>query len=224
MHWQCRKREFWAANTSCREATEAWCEKSLRASRRTPKRNGASLAADPTLTGVWFPPKREALRLAFQCRSEEWPIIARRSRRRRFRRWLGLAARTSPVAWRFRDRSFDPSLKRFRIARRLCRTSAPGRKFRPFRLCALAASTVRDPDRSRTNPVTRLVSSLGRAAFAVASIRFRNPLSDAGLSAFVSKGPIPVSMSGRCVAGAIRATANRPTYPLSAVLPVDKGG
>lgn len=24
------------------------------------KRNGASLAADPTLTSVWFPPKREA--------------------------------------------------------------------------------------------------------------------------------------------------------------------
>ena len=87
--------------------------------RPVPKRNGASLAADPTLTGVWFLPKQEALRPAFQCLSEEWPIIARRSRRRRFRRWLGLVTRTSPVTWRFRDRSLDPSLKRFHVTRRL---------------------------------------------------------------------------------------------------------
>ena len=74
------------------------------------------------------------------------------------------------------------------------------------------------------NPQAHLVSFLDHAAFAVASIRFQNPLFGAGLSAFVSKGPIPVSMSGRCGAGAIRATANRPTYPLSVVLPVDKSG
>ena len=38
-----------------------------------PKRNGASLAADPTLTGVWSLPKQEALRPAFQCRSVPAP-------------------------------------------------------------------------------------------------------------------------------------------------------
>src|SRR6187551_4031461 len=83
--------------------------------------------------------------------------------------------------------------------------------FAPSRLQA-----VRDPDRSRTSPVALLVAFLGHAAFAVASIRFQNPLFGAGLSAFVSKGPIPVSMSGRCVAEAIRATARGCSYPLLA--------
>ena len=69
-----------------------------------------------------------------------------------------------------------------------------------------------------------LVSSLLRAAFAVASKRFQNPFFLAGLSAFVSEGPIPVSMIGRCAVRPIRATADRPTYPLLLVLPVDKAG
>ena len=59
---------------------------------------------------------------------------------------------------------------------------------------------------------------------AVASIRFQNPLFLAGLSAFVSEGPIPVSMSGRCAARAIRARSRACTYPLPAAMPVDKGG
>ena len=38
------------------------------------------------------------------------------------------------------------------------------------------------------------VSFLNRAAFAIASKRFQNPFSGAGLSTFVSEGPIPASM------------------------------
>jgi hypothetical protein len=59
---------------------------------------------------------------------------------------------------------------------------------------------------------------------AVVSLRFQNPFFLAGLSAFVSEGPIPVSMSGRCAAGAIRASAGPSSYPLSARMPVDKAG
>ena len=51
---------------------------------------------------------------------------------------------------------------------------------------------------------------------AVASIRFQNPFFLAGLSAFVSEGPIPVSMIGRCAAWPIRASAGPSSYPLSA--------
>ena len=50
---------------------------------------------------------------------------------------------------------------------------------------------------------------------AVASIRFQNPFFLAGLSAFVSEGPIPVSMFGRCAVQPIRATAGPPIYPHS---------
>jgi hypothetical protein len=51
---------------------------------------------------------------------------------------------------------------------------------------------------------------------AVVSLRFQNPFSVAGLSAFVSEGPIPVSMIGRCAAWPIRASAGPSSYPLSA--------
>ena len=77
---------------------------------------------------------------------------------------LGPIRRSFPAAWRSRDRSLNPGLERPRFARGLHQTSAPGRKVRPFRLCALAASTVRDPDRCRTNPVAHLVPFLDRAA------------------------------------------------------------
>jgi hypothetical protein len=72
----------------------------------------------------------------------------------------------------------------------------------------------------------RVASSRSSTArhLAVASIRFQNPFSVAGLSAFVSEGPIPVSMSGGCAARAIRARTRACTYPLSATMPVDKGG
>lgn len=46
-----------------------------------PKRNGASIAADPTLTGVWTSPKQDALRLASTPQTEARGYVARRSRR-----------------------------------------------------------------------------------------------------------------------------------------------
>jgi hypothetical protein len=60
--------------------------------------------------------------------------------------------------------------------------------------------------------------------FAIASKRFQNPFSAAGLSAFASEGPIPVSISGRCVSRPIRATAGQAIYPPLPGKPVDKGG
>ena len=114
---------------------------------KAPKRNGASLAADPTLTGVWAPEGAlDAWRL-----DATWMLlrasyggvsIARRSRRCRFRPGAGFDPKISPAARRFRDRSFGLGLERPRIARRLCGSSAPDRKARPVRLCALAGSAV----------------------------------------------------------------------------------
>ena len=195
-------------------------------------RNGASLAADPTLTGVWSLPKQEALRLAFQRRSRSGSEEP--GRRAAYHRPALAPAPVPSVAGSGREdlpcrlavpRPFSrPGPRAVPRHPKASLNLGTSRKsglsdFAPSRLQA-----VRDPVRCRTSPVARLVSFLGRAAFAVASIRFQNPLFGAGLSAFVSKGPIPVSMSERCAAGAIRATANRPTYPPSAVLPVDKAG
>ena len=143
--------------------------------------------------------------------------FARRSRRRRFRRGSGSIARigllppggseTVPVDLGLIAASALPEGS--------TKSSAPGRQTRPFRLCALAASTVWDLVRTRTNLGAFRFSSLHRAAFAIASIRFQNPFFLAGLSAFVSEGPIPVSMIGRCAVQPIRATAGPPSYPLS---------
>ena len=68
------------------------------------------------------------------------------------------------------------------------------------------------------------ISSLTARHLAVASNRFQNPFFLAGLSAFVSEGPIPVSMSERCAVRPIRATAEQASYPLLARMPVDKAG
>ena len=77
------------------------------------KRNGASLAADPTLTGVWVP-EGTLYAWRFQYRFQTWsrrtePVcgvsVARRSRRRRFRRGLGYDREDLSLATRrFRDR------------------------------------------------------------------------------------------------------------------------
>jgi len=117
------------------------------------KRNGASLAADPTLTGVWSLPEQEALRPAFQCRLElglanrvvQRPLIARRSRRRRFRRRLSLVRRLDPAARRFRDRFSFPGLRAVRSGPKASPNLGTGPVIRPVRLCAFAASAVRDP-------------------------------------------------------------------------------
>lgn len=195
-------------------------------------RNGASLAADPTLTGVWSLPKQEALRLAFQRRSRSGSEEP--GRRAAYHRPALAPAPvpsvtgTDPKTCSGRLAVPRPSSRPMPQAVPL-RPQAPlnlstGRQVRPVRLCALGASTVRDPVCFRTSPDARLVSFLDLAAFAVASIRFRNPLFRAGLSTFASEGPIPVSMSGRCAAEAIRASARACTYPLSTTMPVDKAG
>ena len=71
--------------------------------------------------------------------------VARRSRRRRFRRGPGLIARTCPLPPGGSETGrLRPCLKQFGIVRRRCLTSAWTSTVRPCRLCALAASTVWD--------------------------------------------------------------------------------
>ena len=61
---------------------------------RHPNGNGAGIAADPTLTGVWVP--KNALRLAFRCSPKGGGYVARRSRRCRFRRGPSMIRRPFP--------------------------------------------------------------------------------------------------------------------------------
>jgi hypothetical protein len=188
--------------------------------REPRKRNGADLAADPTLTGVWAFRRKRLTPGVFQAGPKTGVSIARRSRRRRFRRGPGRIRRPFPTARRFRDRLVGLGLKRRSLCPKARRTPRRQAGKPAFRLCALAVSTVWD----LVCPKAFRFSSLHRAAFAIASIRFQNPFSVAGLSAFVSEGPIPVSMSGRCASPPIRASAGPSSYPLFADLPVDNAG
>ena len=60
--------------------------------------------------------------------------------------------------------------------------------------------------------------------FAVASRVVPKSLLFSGCYPVHPKSQSPLSMSGECAPGPSRARANRPTYPLSAIMPVDKGG
>ena len=60
--------------------------------------------------------------------------------------------------------------------------------------------------------------------FAVASRVVPKSLLFSGCYPVHPKSQSPLSMSGECAPGPSRARANRPTYPLSARKPVDKGG
>ena len=147
-------------------------------------------------------------------------VVTRRSRRCRFCQGPVPIRRSFPTARQFRDLHVDPDFKQMRLRPKALLHPRSGPAVRPCRYCALAASTFRKCD----CPKTLLLSKLGRAAFAIASMRFQNPSSAAGFSAIASEGPIPVSMSGRCAVGPIRATRSRPSYPLLLFLPVDSAG
>jgi hypothetical protein len=160
----------------------------------------------PTLRSTPLSPARGPRRVLdarrFQCRIRQALasmkvgfVIARRSRRCRFRRGPGLARRSFPTARRFRDRCRRPgSQTALALPGGSANSSTPSRQMRPFRLCALVASTVWDLDCTRTNLCAFRFSSLHHAALAIVSLRFQNPFFLAGLSAFVLEGPIPVSM------------------------------
>jgi hypothetical protein len=151
---------------------------------------------------VWSLPKQEALRLAFQRRSRSGSEEP--GRRAAYHR-PALAPAPVPSVTGTRPKTGSCRLAVPRPISRPMPQAAPlrpqappnlstGRQVRPVRLCALGASTVRDPGHFRTSPDARLVSFLHLAAFAVASIRFRNPLFRAGLSAFASEGPCTIAM------------------------------
>ena len=114
----------------------------------------------------------------------------------------------------------DPGLKRLGIARRLCLPIDTGPESPAFP----TANPCGFNGLGFGHPKVPAIPSLHRAAFAVASIRFQNPFFSAGLGGRRSEGPIPVSMPGRCALRPIRATAEQASYPLSARMPVDKGG
>ena len=166
------------------------------------KRNGASLAADPTLTGGGLRRALYARRLMpaqRPLRGSNWLLVARRSRRCRFRRGPGSIARTCPLPpggseTVFRRPGPDSGLG---FARKLHQFLGTRPAIRPADFA---------PSRSQRSGIWSAPGRtfersafhfLLRAAFAIASKRFQNPFSVAGLSAFVSEGPIPVSMSGR---------------------------
>jgi hypothetical protein len=144
-------------------------------------------------------------------------LIARRSRRRRFRRGLGTIARTCPYRPAVpRPYVVDLDLERLSFCPKALRnprlkpanTAFP--TLRPRGFNGLGFGWLQD------EPLSCSASHPSTARhLAVASLRFQNPFFVAGLSAFVSEGPIPVSMIGRCAVWPIRASAGPSSYPLS---------
>ena len=134
-------------------------------------RNGADLAVDPTLAGSWTPKGtwRPGVSMPVPRSSCE------HSRSASIRPALAPAPVPSgaeidredqlPAARRFRDRmSSTCTSSGFRLARRLCEILGSSRQIRPFRSCALAASTVWDLVCTRTNLCAFRFSSLHHAA------------------------------------------------------------
>ena len=144
-------------------------------------------------------------------------LIARRSRRRRFRRGPGSIARTCPYRPAVPRPSRRPgSQAALTLPGGSVKSSTPGRQsglptLRPLSFNGLGFGWLQD------EPLSFSAShSSTERHLAVVSLRFQNPFSVAGLSAFVSEGPIPVSMIGRCALQPIRASAGPSSYPLSA--------
>ena len=143
-------------------------------------------------------------------------LIARRSRRRRFRRGPGSIARTCPYRPAVPRPFRRPGLQAVSAKPEFCEFLGPGRQsglptLRPCGFIGLGFGWLQD------EPLSFSASHSSTARhLAVASLRFRNPFSVAGLSAFVSVGPIPVSMIGRCAVQPIRASAGPSSYPLLA--------
>ena len=143
-------------------------------------------------------------------------LIARRSRRRRFRRGPGSIARTCP---------YRPAVPRPFRRPGLQAVFAGTEVLRIPRLRPAIRPSDFAPSRYQRSGIwlapgrTFVLSSSHSSTerhLAVVSLRFQNPFSVAGLSAFVSEGPIPVSMIGRCARQPIRASAGPSSYPLSA--------
>jgi len=190
--------------------------------RTRPKRNGASLAADPTLTGVWTPEGvLDARRLQYCPKAASLSPGARAGAGSAGDRTIArtrseLPGGTATGCHPFLPRSVPPRPK-IRLCHRHELLKVRPVDFAPSRLHGLDGLRL-----GRT--LGAFLPSLYRAAFAVASKRFRNPFSAAGLSAFVSEGPIPVSTSEGCMRRPIRATAEQASYPPLPGMPVDKGG
>ena len=185
---------------------------------RHPDGNGAGIAADPTLTGVWVP--KNALRLAFHC-SPEGRRLCRPALApvpvpsgagydpKTFPSPHGGSA-TDPVGQASHG-SNDAGHRRSIEAGRQVRPAdcAPSR-FQRSGSCGVRRRPGFHPSTVRH--------------FAVASRVVPKSLLFSGCYPVHPKSQSPLSMSGECAPGPSRARANRPTYPLSARKPVDKGG
>lgn len=123
------------------------------------KRNGAGIAADPTLTGVWAP--RDTLRLAFHTHPEGGGYIARRSRRRRFLQRLGMISGTFPLP----SSGSETATANWLITQSLqCRSISVSIKARPPLRPVRSRTFAASPIGKTIRPKTSGLPSLHRAA------------------------------------------------------------
>ena len=185
---------------------------------RHPNGNGAGIAADPTLTGVWVP--KNALRLAFHCSPEGRRLCRPALAPVPVPSGAGYDPKTfpSPPGGSATDPVGQASHGSDDAGHR--RSIEAGRQVRPAD-CAPSRF-----QRSGSCGVRRRPGFHPSTVrhFAVASRVVPKSLLFSGCYPVHPKSQSPLSMSGECAPGPSRARANGPTYPLSARLPVDKSG
>src|SRR5690606_26250194 len=187
---------------------------------RALKRNGASLAADPTLTGVWAPRGRLTPGVSMPVRRTLASCVpAPSSPGARAGAGSVEEEAIARIASSFGSSETSSSIRFDMLAWLESAANVPA----PDRPCGLSDFAPSRLQRSERQPKRLALSSTTRH-LAVVSLRFQNPFVLAGLSAFASEGPIPVAIVGRCASLPIRASANRATYPLWRISPVDKAG
>jgi hypothetical protein len=189
-----------------------------RGAKAVPNGNGAGIAADPTLTGVWV--LKNALRLTFRCSPEGRRLCRPALAPVPVPSGAGCGPKTFPLppggsetdfVARLSHGSNDAGHRRSIEADRQIRPAdcAPSR-FQRSGSCSIRRCPGFHPSTVRH--------------FAVASREVPKSLLFSGCYPVHPKSQSPLSMSGECAARPSRARANRPTYPLSAILPVDKSG
>ena len=189
---------------------------------RTQREMGPALRPTPLSPAVGFRGKRftpDVFKAPCRPKPIGGDVLTRRSLRCRFRQGrfrsedLSLPPGSSEIGASIKASSSPTSPEGFAVPRPSSETPTLP-TLRPRGFNGLKFGGPRAP---RSHPSTA-------RHLAVASRRFQNPFFLAGLSAFVSEGPIPVSMSGRCAAQVSRAIGIRASYPLLLEWPVDKGG
>jgi hypothetical protein len=146
--------------------------------------------------------------------------VARRSRRCRFRRGTDEVRRPRPNHPAVPRPVFQPgsSTGSANAGHRL--SIGTGRQVRP---ADCAPSRFQRPGSCSIRRRLGFHSSTARH-LAVASSAVPKSLLLSGFYPVHPKSQSPLSMSGRCASDPSRASGARPSYPLSTLLPVDKGG